>query len=228
MTRVLVLLVGLFAAAPVGFASQSAPELASCFALPSTGLMDALLTGDDVDKPAQVQQTASVPSRVVVSDERAEQLRLQFERGSRTHRTGVILAIGGAIVVPTSGIVLLGAAFGGNEPVAAIAAVTFIGSSIAYITGGVMASMGAITATRAVNEVLGLQLPMGVAWGGVVLSTVGLIAIPLGGIGLAGPLLGAVCGAIQMSTANRALYRAGLASIQVMPTTNGLQLVGRF
>ena len=207
--------------------AHAAPDLSSAYAKPATGIaMTLLKQAEPFSAPGEMPKEDPGLS-VVVDDVTAETLRLRYESGLRQHRTGVVLTIVGGIATPVFAFGFIVAAFSGDPGLTAFMGLgTLVGAGV-YVAGGVLSSLGAIQATRAVNEVLGIHLSLGTGWAGVALSTVGLLLTPLG-LGAFGPLAGALCGVVQLQTANRALRDAGLASISIAPTTNGLQLVGRF
>lgn len=156
-----------------------------------------------------------------------EQQRARYQSGRRMHRAGNwMVPIGGGVMV-VSAFTFLVAAFAGDGGLAALTAFTAVGGFVTFYAGGILSSVGALRATGAVNQALGIDIPRTAGFAGLGVSAGSGLLMPFG-VGVAGPIVGVICGAIQMRYANTALENAGLGSLRVSPTLNGLALSARF
>jgi hypothetical protein len=203
------------------------------------------LAQDDLDKPEEVNGTAgerapfsaaplgeasSNPSIAFAEPASAEEMAYQrdrYERGRSLHRAGNIATlIGGVAGLPlTFGFVV--SALDGNDGLAAVMGVGLVGAVGAYYTGGILSSLGALNATRAVNAAFGTDVRTDLAVGGIVASSAGILLTPfvLGGFA---PIVGIICGVVQLQQVDKALKDIGVAEFHIAPTPQGFAMSMRF
>lgn len=227
--------------------AQAAPELSAAYAKPmwmQTAMMVRTeLSSDDSDKPeaeqADEREAFSAPpvgertsNRVPIAAQPASPQEMayqreRYERGLSLHRAGIITTIVGGVAVLPLTVGFIGTAFGGNSTLGAVFGIGLVGAAGAYYTGGFLASLGAFNATRAMNSAFGTQISTGVSIGGMVASSAGILLTPifLGGFA---PIIGIICGVVQIQQVKRALGDLGVAEFRIAPTPNGFAMSMRF
>lgn len=236
----------------VASSAQAAPDLSSAYAKPvwmqTAVMVRTQLTQDDLDKPesegdssqeagsrdtftpAPMGETTS--SRTLIQGEPASpeemaRQRDRYERGRALHRAGNITTVVGGVAVLPLTIGFIAAAFNDNAGAASVLGVGMIASVGAYYTGGVLSSLGALNATNAVNTAFGVNVNNQIAIGGIISSTAGIVLTPfvLGGFA---PIVGIICGVVQLQQVDRALHEIGVVDFQIAPTPNGFAMSMRF
>ncbi len=246
MNRMWVSVVG---AVCLATSAQAAPDLSAAYAKPlwmQTAMMVRTeLAQDDLDKPEGPDETwaredtfsaapvgEATSSRSVGQPEPASQAEMARQRdlydsGRALHRAGNISTlVGGLLVVPLA-LGTFAAAWGGNDGTAGILAVGTVGAAGAFYAGGILSSVGALKATRAMNAAFGMNVPTDLAVGGIVSSSAGILLTPLVVGGFA-PIVGIICGVLQLQQVNRALHSIGVADFQIAPTPQGFAMSMRF
>jgi hypothetical protein len=227
--------------------AQAAPDLSAAYAKPvwmqSAVMVRTELAQDDLDKPegetsgerdpfspAPIGQATS--SRTPLQGEPASPQEMarprdRYERGRALHRAGNITTLVGGIAVLPLTLGFVASAWNGNNGAASLLGVGMVASVGAYYTGGILSSLGALNATHAVNAAFGTQVRTDFAIGGLVSSTAGILLTPivLGGFA---PIVGIICGVVQLQQVDRALAELGVSEFHISPTPQGFAMSMRF
>lgn len=160
----------------------------------------------------------------------------RIQRRHRLGKAGVVTMLAGVGATTVGAVVLFGSALValGGEPAAAGAvtgAVLVIGGGVATLTGEVMLFTGGIGAARLLGESTTVGwVGVGLVAGALVLNGVSLgtgveeISLLAPGMSIAG----LVCGAVQLGQAGRAGREAGVISLMIAPSPNGVRVGGMF
>ena len=227
--------------------AQAAPDLSAAYAKPvwmQTAMMVRTeLAQDDLDKPegetsgerdafspAPIGESTSSRSLFQgepASPEEMARQRDRYERGRSLHRAGNITTLVGGVAVLPLTLGLVAAGFSGDPGLTAVFGVGLVGAVGAYYTGGILSSLGALNATHAVNAAFGTQVRTDFAIGGLVSSTAGILLTPIIFGGFA-PIVGIICGVVQLQQVDRALRDIGVAEFHIVPTPRGFAMSMRF
>jgi len=247
LRAMMVTLVGV-SLAPVTWAS--APSLAHAFAHPPAPALSWLVDGEEEAKgepalsptpgpqgpdpdyalDALPETTTAVVAPVLDDSANLEGARLAYVRARRTYTTGMVTSLAGTVLfVPALYVTALGA-FGQANDVATVGAIGMVVTAGAAFGGLVAANVGALNATSAAQYAYGAPIQRTASVAGLITFGVAVASTPFTlwvgpVVGVGGGLLGAI---LQMRQANDALHQVGLASYSVVPTANGLAVVGRF
>ena len=161
----------------------------------------------------------------------------RIQRRHRLGKAGVTVMIVGASTAAVGTVVFvvgLGAAIGGGGAGwggAALGGVALIGlGGVAFTVGEILMFTGGIGASSLLGESTTVGwVGVGLVAGGFLLNVVGPSIDPsIGYLGSAAGIAGLVCGAVQLGQAGRAGRDAGVISLLIAPTPNGVRIGGVF
>ena len=161
----------------------------------------------------------------------------RIQRRHRLGKVGVTVMIVGASAAAVGGAVAFGSAVlavtsgGGIAVGGVVGGVLLIGlGGAAFTVGEIMMFTGGIGASSLLGESTTVGwVGVGLIAGGFVLNVVGAGIDPtISTLGSAAGIAGLVCGAVQLGQAGRAGREAGVISLLIAPTPNGVRIGGVF
>lgn len=223
-------------------AAANAPSLAASFSQPSwryAAATHALLQVEDepappvIVTPTESRPVVDVVPVAPVAPARSAALadvsfeRSRYDRARRLHITSnIISGVSAALIIPAAGVLLAGT-LGGSDTLLVTGVGLAAASSIGFIGGSIGSNIGAINATSAVRRAQGDAVPFTAGVVGLSSIGAGILLAPFGGT-LIGPIVGLICGAVQFGQARTGGGSIGFTVDRVVPTRDGLAIIGRF